>query len=112
LTLRVFPPGNGEACAGEVYTDDGHSFDFRNGAFARIHFTCSVGGDGSLHVEIAKQEGNWRPWWHEYRVEAVSWKPKTTRASVNGKSVAMTQTSGRWGATVPANAQGLQVTLK
>ena len=112
LTLRVFPPGSGEACAGEVYTDDGHSFDFRNGEFARIHFTCSVAADGSLHVEIAKQEGNWRPWWHDYRVEAVSWKPKATRASVNGKNLAITQTGGRWGVTVPANADGVQITLE
>jgi alpha-glucosidase len=112
LTLRVFPPNNSEACAGEVYTDDGHSFDFRNGAFARIRFTCSVAADGSLHVEIAKQEGNWRPWWHEYRVEAVSWKPKATRASVDGKNLAITQTGGRWGVTVPANADGMQITLE
>jgi alpha-glucosidase len=112
LTLRVFPPNSGEACAGEIYTDDGHSFDFRNGEFARIHFTCSVAGDGSLHVEIGKQEGNWRPWWHEYRVEAVSWKPKATRASVNGKNLAITQTAGRWGVTVPANADGVQITLE
>ena len=112
LTLRVFPPNSGEACAGEVYTDDGHTFDFRNGAFARIHFTCSVAANGSLNLEIAKQEGNWRPWWHEYRVEAVSWKPKATRASVNGKNLAITQTGGRWGVTVPANADGVQITLQ
>jgi alpha-glucosidase len=112
LTLRVFPPNSDEACAGEVYTDDGHSFDFHNGEFARIHFTCSAAADGSLHVEIARQEGNWRPWWHEYRVEAVSWKPKATRASVNGKNLAITQTGGRWGVTVPANADGLQIALE
>ncbi len=112
LTLRVFLPTSGEACAGEVYTDDGHSFNFRNGDFARVHFTCSVAADGSVHVEIAKQEGNWRPWWHDYRVEVVSRKPKTTRASVNGKRVAITQISGRWGLTVPANADGVQITLE
>jgi alpha-glucosidase len=112
LTLRVFPPNSGEACVGEVYTDDGHTFDFRNGEFARIHFTCSVAPDGSLHVEIAKQEGNWRPWWHEYRVEAVSWKPKATRATADGKNMAIAQTGGRWGVTVPANADGMQISLK
>ena len=112
LTLRIFPPNSGEACAGEVYTDDGHTFDFRNGEFARVHFTCSAAADGSLHVEIAKQEGNWRPWWHEYRVEAVSWKPKATRASINGKKLAITQTGGHWGVTVPANAEGVQISLE
>jgi alpha-glucosidase len=112
LTLRVFLPTKGEACAGEVYIDDGHSFAFRNGDFARVHFTCSVAADGSVHVEIAKQEGNWRPWWHDYRVEVVSQKPKTTRALVNGKRVAITQIAGRWGFTVPANADGVQITLE
>jgi alpha-glucosidase len=112
LILRVFPPNSDEACAGEVYTDDGHTFDFRNGEFARIHFACSVAADGSLHVEIARQEGNWRPWWHEYRVEAVSWKPKAMRASVNGKNLAITQADRRWGITIPANADGLQITLE
>jgi alpha-glucosidase len=112
LTLRVFLPTKGEACAGEVYTDDGHSFDFRNGDFARVHFTCSVAADGSVHVEIAKQEGNWRPWWHDYRVEVVSQKPKTTRALVNGKRVGITQIGGRWGLTIPANTNGVQITLE
>jgi alpha-glucosidase len=113
LTLRVFPPANsGEACAGEVYSDDGHSFDYRDGKFARIRFTCSVAADGSLEVRVAKQEGNWQPWWHAYRVEAASWKPKARRASVNGKNVAVTFLDGRWGATVPADAGGMQITLQ
>jgi alpha-glucosidase len=116
LTLRVFPlasgPASSEPCAGEVYTDDGHSFDFRQGEFARIRFTCSVAADGSLHVEIAKQEGHWRPWWHEYRVEVVSWTPRAKRASANGKNVVITQVDGRWGVTVPANADGTQIALE
>ena len=117
LTLRVFPLATGldapsEACAGEVYTDDGHSFDFRKGEFARIHFTCSAAGDGSLNVEISKQEGHWKPWWHEYRVEVVSWTPKETRASVNGKDVAVTQVGGRWGVTAPVDAEGIRIALR
>jgi alpha-glucosidase len=111
LTLRVFPNGS-ESCAGEVYTDDGHSFDFRQGEFARIRFTCFVAADGSLHVAIAKQEGHWKPWWHGYRVEVVSWTPKAKRASVNGKNVVITQVDGRWGVTVPANTEGMQIALE
>jgi alpha-glucosidase len=116
LTLRVFPlvaaANSSEACAGEVYTDDGHSFDFRQGAFARIRFTCSVGADGSLQVEIAKQEGNWQPWWHEYRVEAVGWKPRAARASVNKKTAVLKQLDGRWGVSVAANAEAISITLE
>jgi alpha-glucosidase len=116
LTLRVFPlasaPNSSEACAGEVYTDDGHSFDFRNGAFARIRFTCLVAASGALTVEIAKQEGNWRPWWHAYRVEVEDWTPKAKRATVNGKNVVVTQVDGRWGVTVRANAEGMRIALE
>jgi alpha-glucosidase len=111
LTLRVYPPAKGESCEGEVYTDDGHSFNFRNGEFARLHFTCSVADDGSLHVQVAKQEGNWHPWWRQYRVEAVSWKPKSTHATADGKTVALTQVSGRWGVTVPASTDAVEIAL-
>jgi alpha-glucosidase len=117
LTLRVYPlaPGlntPGEACAGEVYTDDGHSFNFRQGDFARIHFTCAVAPDGSLLVEAAKQEGRYKPWWHEYRIEAVGWTPTQKTATVDNKSTPLTQTQGRWGITIPANPKGLHIKLQ
>jgi alpha-glucosidase len=53
LTLRVYPmaPGintPGESCEGEVYTDDGRTFAFRQGQFARIRFACSMAKDGSI----------------------------------------------------------------
>jgi alpha-glucosidase len=108
LTLRVYPSG-ADPCTGEVYTDDGHTFDFRNGAFARIHFTCAVAADGSLEVNVAKQEGNWKPWWHEYRVQVMGWSPKTKRATANGKTTAMTQLEGHWAVTVPANGEETKI---
>jgi alpha-glucosidase len=111
LTLRVYPPAKGESCEGEVYTDDGHTFNFRNGEFARLHFTCTVAEDESLHVRITKQEGNWRPWWRQYRVEAVSWKPKTTRATADGKTLPLTEVAGRWGATVAASPDAMEIAL-
>jgi alpha-glucosidase len=116
LTLRVFPHAADvntvEPCAGEVYTDDGHTFGYRTGDFARIHFSCSTAADGSLHVEIAKQEGQWKPWWHEYRVEAVGWTPKANRASVDGKIVPLKKQDGRWGVTVPMHTDAIQIVLE
>ena len=109
LTLRVFP---GDECGGEVYADDGHTFNFRNGEFARIRFSCSAGANGSLIVEAAKQEGQWTPWWREYRVEVAGWTPKTSRAQVNGGTQAITQADGRWVVTVPANANGLRIEMQ
>jgi alpha-glucosidase len=66
LTLRVYPLAlglntPGESCEGDVYTDDGHTFAYRQGKFARIHFACSLEPDGSLTVSIQKQEGTWKP---------------------------------------------------
>ena len=117
LTLRVYPLAPslntpGESCAGEVYMDDGHSFDFRKGVFTRIHFACSMAADGSMSVTIGKQEGTWKPWWHEYRVEVVDWTPQSGRGMVDGRSTSLTQVNGRWGVTVPANASGAQIDLR
>ena len=116
LTLRVFPldaaAKSDETCGGEVYTDDGHTFDFRGGAFARIHFSCALAADGALQVEIAKQEGNWQPWWKQYRIEVMNWTPKQKRASVDGKTVAIEPVEGRWGVTAGANAAGLHILLQ
>ncbi len=114
LTLRVYPPapgsGAGEACTGEVYTDDGHSFDFRKGQYARVGFSCSVAADGALTVDIAKQEGSWRPWWRSYRIEVVG--STATRAAVNGRQVEADQAGGRPGLTIPAESGGSHIVLR
>ena len=64
LTLRVFP---GDNCHGELYQDDGKSYDFRKGAFLRLKFSCMVNADGSVAVNIAGREGSFKPWWSAYR---------------------------------------------
>jgi alpha-glucosidase len=117
LILRVYPltegfDSQGEACAGEVYTDDGHTLNFRNGEFARIHFSCSVAPDGAVTVQIAKQEGTWKPWWREYRVEVVGFTPKTSEATMNNQRLTMSKAEGRWGVVIPAVASGSRIQLK
>lgn len=117
LTLRVYPLAAqsatpGEACQGEVYSDDGHSFDYRRGAYARIHFTCTEAADGSIKVTIGKQEGSWRPWWRSYHIEVVGWLPKQKRATVAGRPIQITQTGGLWGMNVPSTPDGLEVELR
>ena len=116
LTLRVYPlaPGlntPGETCEGEVYTDDGHTFAFRQGEFARIHFACTMASDGSISVSIGKQEGTWKPWWHEYRVEVEGWTPKG-EGSVDGRPKPLTREGGRWGIKIPANPEGSHIKLR
>jgi alpha-glucosidase len=81
LTLRVYPSIEKDAppCGGDVYADDGHTFGFRQGEYARIHFTCTVAANGAVHVTIGKQEGSWKPWWKSYRIEVAG---KTTTKTV------------------------------
>ena len=66
LTLRVYPLDPslkiaGEGCEGEVYSDDGHTFAFRQGAYARIQFTMHYGvrrlGEGERR-ETRRLRGN------------------------------------------------------
>ncbi len=103
LTLRVFPA---EDCHGDVYLDDGKSFDYRRGVFLRQHFTCAVNPDGSLVVTLGKVEGSYKPWWNSVRVEAVGWTgavsagPNPT-VRLGTKSVPVEKTALGWAATVP-----------
>ncbi|MGC2399234.1 MAG: DUF5110 domain-containing protein [Acidobacteriaceae bacterium] len=113
LTLRVYPPTgqNTEQCGGEVYSDDGHTFAFRQGTYARIHFSCAAASDGSMSVTIGKQEGSWKPWWKAYRVEVVGWQPKQRHATVDGRTVSLAELGGRWGITLPASAGETKIEL-
>ncbi len=107
LTLRVYPLTSGfddpaAECAGNVYSDDGHTLNFRKGEFARVHVTCSQGADGAINVHIANQEGTWKPWWRTYRVELVGFTPKSSQAIVNQRPAQLIQVDGRWGVTLDA----------
>ncbi|MFC6645264.1 TIM-barrel domain-containing protein [Granulicella cerasi] len=91
LTLRIFPPAPGEACDGDVYTDDGLTFNFRKGEFFRQHFTCSVTPEGALTVSLQEAEGRYKPWWTELRLEVVG--SKAAAATEGSKSLALESTS-------------------
>ena len=105
LTLRVYPATDANApCEGEVYTDDGHSFDYRRGQFARVRFNCIRNADGSLSVRVSSLEGSFQPWWTEYRLEIYGWTPQVRAASVNGTKLPLEKSSTGWIVTVPASA--------
>ena len=66
LTLRIWP-GSGEWT---LYEDDGHTFEYKSGAWATTKY--SVRSDGQhIVVEIAAREGNWTPAARETLVELV-----------------------------------------
>ena len=64
-----------------------------------------------MSVVIGKQEGTWKPWWHEYRVEVEGWTPKGD-GSVDGRRTPITKEGGRWGITIAANPEGSQIKLR
>jgi alpha-glucosidase len=79
LTLRVFP---GDNCSGDLYQDDGKSYDFRRGVYLRLHVTCTATADGSVTVDLSPVQGTFAPWWTSIRVEVVH--SNAASAQVNG----------------------------
>jgi alpha-glucosidase len=118
LTLRVFvpaagaPPASGEPCQGDLYQDDGHSFDFRRGAYLRLHLSCSVAADGTLTVSIPRREGSYKPWWTQLRIEAVGLAKAPASASANGRSSTLERTALGWATTLNDSGVAQTVVLR
>ena len=94
-----------------MYADDGHSFDYKHGDFARIDFTCASQPDGSLQVTIAPQQGRFRPWWQSYRIEVYGWTP-TQRIARTDRSYSLKAAGAAWTVNVPAEPAGETVQLR
>ncbi len=113
LTLRVYL-GTGE-CGGDLYLDDGISFDYRKGVYLRQHFSCEQHADGSLTVNLSKTEGSYAPWWKEVRLEVFGWQPKQRTAAVNGKAAGadtLAQSGPAWTVIVPRQTAATDITLR
>jgi alpha-glucosidase len=124
LTLRVYPPAADEpnaACSGDLYVDDGLTFDFRKGDFLRQHFTCSVAANGALTIDIPAREGRYKPWWNTIRLETPASAPHAeadvegppfpsgSRVTVPG---AIQKTPQGWAVEIPDTAGGSTITLR
>lgn len=114
LTLRVYPPTDPSApCQGEVYTDDGHTFAYQKGAYARISMHCSTTPDGALHLTLDPQQGSFRPWWTQYRVEVFGWQPQQhTATTKNGEPLQLVKEQDAWVTNVQANLKGNTLILR
>ena len=113
LTLRVYPAADPAAlCSGEVYADDGHSFNFRQGDYARINFSCAIEPDGSMAVTIHPQQGQFHSWWTEYRLEVYGWTPREHTASAGLGKQPLTAAGVAWTVTLPVNVGGETVHLR
>jgi alpha-glucosidase len=83
LELRVYP---GPDCRGSLYLDDGDTFDYRRGAFARLPLACTETAD-TVTVQTGPVEGAYTPWFSSivYSIHGAKAKPK--QVAVAGKPV-------------------------
>jgi alpha-glucosidase len=84
LRLDVYP---GPSCHGELYLDDGVSFDYRRGAYLRQGVFCQ-GASQVAAVEFAPREGSFRPWWHDVDVVIHGVDAAPARVRLDGRPVA------------------------
>ena len=103
LTLQIYP---GKDCHGEVYLDDGVSFDFRRGQFLRMSFTCEISG-GTLSVKASAHEGSYPAWWKTIRMQVFGAEGGGTAAvQGSGTAPAVSFDSGRHMAQIEMSDDG------
>ena len=121
LTLRVYldsapnseqKVSSGEICRGQLYLDDGHSFDYRNGSYLREHFSCRANADGSLTLIVARHEGSYRPWWSSLRFEIYGWKSTMMSGDAARNLIRIHPSGMAWIAEVQDDPSGVEVTLR
>jgi alpha-glucosidase len=119
LKLRVYPPTTpGANCEGSLYLDDGVSYEFKQGAYLRVHFGCRLSAQG-LIVTVEPREGTFEPWWKLLSVEVYGATKPYSGATVTGldhKGMAPVTTSfdeehHRVVGVVADNPKGLQLQL-
>ena len=82
LTLRVYPPSaTGAECSGNLYLDDGLSYDFKKGEYLRDLFTCRLTAQG-LIVTVAPRQGSFAPWWNLLSIEVYGAAKPVSSATV------------------------------
>jgi alpha-glucosidase len=109
LTLRLYA---GPDCRGSLYLDDGHSYAYTNGNSLRMKFTCEVTPD-ALMVHIA-EDGSYKPWWNQIRLEIYGWQPHTGKANLIGSPnpLDLGHSGEAITLTVPENGSGLSLQIQ
>jgi len=67
LQLRVYP---GDNCHGSLYQDDGHTYNYENGAFLRIQYSCA-NSSNAVSVSSHIQTNGYKPWWNTIQLTVV-----------------------------------------
>jgi len=79
----VYP---GPDCRGSLYLDDGVSFGYRKGAFARLPFSCTEAAD-AVTVQAGPTEGAFAPWFSSVTFAIHGAKSKPKQVAADGKPV-------------------------
>jgi alpha-glucosidase len=110
LTLRVYV---GKPCAGELYQDDGKTYEYQHGAYLRMKFTCQVTPQG-LQLKIGTHEGSYPAWWKEMHVEIHGWTPSQTTVLINQKEAPLVLDRQPQGVAfdIADDARGMTIELK
>ncbi|HVS33053.1 MAG TPA: glycoside hydrolase family 31 protein [Thermoanaerobaculia bacterium] len=96
LEVTLFAGGTTERW---LYEDDGGSFQYRTGVFARRRFAARQDGP-ALVIEIAAPEGSYRPQARDIQI-AVRWPGAAERVLVNGEEKSWTMKDGAIVITMP-----------
>jgi alpha-glucosidase len=83
LTLRVYP---GKQCRGELYQDDGKTYEYQQGAYLRMRFECTETSYG-IALTIGPREGSYAAWWKQLRVEIYGWTSAQATVTMDGRQI-------------------------
>lgn len=80
LQLRVYP---GKDCHGSLYEDDGHTFEYKNGKFLRINYSCEA---TKLDIRVSSHVvmNGFQPWWHGAELKILGLETKPNRIQREG----------------------------
>jgi len=112
LTLRVYVPTQNQPCQGSIYSDDGHSLNYRRGEYFRLNTKCSVAPDGTVTVTLNAPQGDYRSRWKSIRVELVGTQRTPSAAIINGKKLSTSLTGGLPGATFEMPVDATEIVFR
>ncbi len=107
LTLRLYA---GPDCRGSLYLDDGHTYAYTHGDSLRMNFICNITGD-ALTLDITEQ-GTYKPWWKDIRLEIYGWQPHTNTATLENATLTVEHSGEATILTLPETGHSLSLTIR
>lgn len=77
---------DGREAHGTIYTDDGESFGYRNGAYLRRAISCVAHGRG-LRLSFGARDGSYPPWWRAVQVTVHGWTGEAVVRDAAGEAI-------------------------